>query len=289
MSNNKQIQMVRKGKRRGVKRNLKQLDSKQNLDRIGSGNMRVRIQTRGLVIPDQFEQTFLYAEQQRNIFNTASTTGSETWAFTDLNAFRTGVSPTQISGFCNGGGAIGDGARMRRYRVLDVDFIVRVQNREAVNPITLCLHPAQVLPAVSSAAEFQWLMEQASSVVKTVGPLSSGKSTQVMRMKYNPEKFYGEQYHEQDEYSGGISGGIIGSPATPVYMGLSFHNTNVNTLTTGGLVLTISAKIRVLFFQPDRDEDPATFLGIEKTVESVEKQISVLESRLRALKRENSK
>lgn len=263
------------------------------LDRAGRGNMKVQIQRRNLVQPDIFTQEFIYAEPQRNIFNTAVSFGSETWAFTDLNAFRTGVSPTFIAGLCHSSGRIdNDAAWMRRYRVQWVKFIVRVQNRETINPITVILHPSQSLPAVASAAEVQWLMEQRSNCVRTLGPLNSGTSTAELRMKYNPEKFFGEEYHEQDEYSGAITRGSsasqFASPATPVYMGLSFHNVNVNTVTTGGCVLTLTVKIKVEFFQPDRDEDSSTFKGADDTLEKLEKEISELKLRAKVLARTSS-
>lgn len=283
-----------KGRKQVVRRRKNPVrDDRVDLMRVGRGNMRVYSQNRGLVLPDQYTQTFLYAEQQRNIFNTAINFGTEAWAFTDLFAFRNGVSPTIISGLTNAAGTLGsEPGRMRRYRVLSVKLVARVQNREATNPVTVILHPSQILPVVSSSAEIQWLMEQQSNCVRTLGPATSGSSMQELRMKYNPEKFYGEQYHEQDEYSGAITFalgvGNLASPTTPVYLGLSFHNVNTNTLTTGGLVLTVSAKIKVLFYQPDRDEDPTTFKSPEDVLEEIEQQIATLRLRAKQLSRTKS-
>lgn len=288
-NNNKKFKN-KKQKRGGNKQKPSDLDVHTKL---GNGNMKVRYENRGLVIPDMFRQKFKYAEQQRNVFATAVNFGSETWAMTDLFAFRTGVSPTIIAGLTNTtGGVNGDAYRMRRYRVMGVKFICRLQNRETVNPITFILHPSQTLPAVASSAEVQWLMEQQSNCIRTAGPLNSGTSTQELRMKYNPEKFFGEQYHEQDEYSGAISVaaaiGALASPTTPLYMGLSFHNANTNTLTTGGAVLTLSVELDVLFYQPDRDEDPQTFKSPDRVQEDLQKQVEDLIRTSRSIKRSTS-
>jgi hypothetical protein len=291
MLNTKQRKVTKKQPKRKLIRNGGRRDNSQDLDRLGRGNLRLFVQNRKLVLPDMFTETLVYAVSQTNIFNTAATVGSIAWAMNDLFAFRNGVNPTIISGATSSAGAItGDLERYRRYRVLSVKFKVRLQSREATNPQTFVLHPSTALPNVATNTEFSWLMMQQSNCIRTLGPIGSGNAVQDLTMSYNPEKFFGEQYHQQDEYTGTITGtnGAFTSPTTPVYMGLSFHNTNTNTLTTGGAVMTVQAIIKVLIYEVDRDEDPATFKSSEQNLESIETQIAQLKLRAKQLARSTS-
>lgn len=287
-------QLVKRKKQ--ARKITKKTDGRFNLNKAGMGNLKMFIQNRRLVLPDMFQTRVLYATGQALIFNTAASTGAISWGMNDLNSFRVGTSPTPISGLTSSGGVvISDAARYKKYRIQSVKFKVRLQSREAVSPQTYALHPSSTLPATNTSLEFAWLMMQQSCCVRTVGALSSGNAYTELSMDYNPEKLIGEHYHQQDEYAGTILGSFgsatFGAPATPVYMGLSFHNVNVNTMTTGGAVMTVQAFINVLFYEVDRDEDPAVFHSPSDPdgLEALELQISTLELRAKQLARQASK
>jgi len=230
------------------------------LNGFNAQNTRYTSATIGRALPDQFREDYMYNEVQRNVYTTAAVAvSSNSWAMNTMKTIQTGSGVGAVIPDWSNDGVAADSMNKsyRKYRVLSSSIKVFVRNRETVNPVVVMLFPTQTIPAVSSAAEFTFRAGQQYSQLWQLGPAGSSDATHCFKMKFSPSKFFGPQYHEQDEYAGSINSLFaVQDPATFVYWGLAGYCAGIFTMTTGGIVIDMTLKQRVLCYQVDRDENP---------------------------------
>jgi hypothetical protein len=220
--------------------------------------------TLGPTLPDEFKQDILYSEAMRTVFIVAETNNTLFYNMNAAGTLQTGGSPAIIAGWQTAGGAPqGMLSNYRRYRVLKSYISIKVRNREATNPIDVILYPTQVNTAITTPAEFSYKASQPYVIRRQLGPVGASDAKAVLSMKFSPSKFYPAEYHTQDEYSGSVSTGGIVNPSTLIYWAIAFYNPSLNTVTTGGLKIWTNIAQRVLVYEIDRDEDPATMRVVD--------------------------
>jgi hypothetical protein len=242
---------------------------------------RVSINETGLA--DEIKQKYMYAEIPTLRFNTAVNFGSINYIMSGMDILFDGGSTAVIPYWTNEG--LVD--HYRKYRVVFSSIKVEAQNREAVNPIYLLLTPAtssspsvQTAPVVTSAAAFTELQSYSHTKLALIAPVGSGPNTVVLRDSMAPAKLFGEQYHEQDEYSGTItSSSQIVNPTRYAYWNISYFNpAGNNTAVTGGLSCRVTLKQTVLLYEVERDTQSSAFFRSREHPNEVDSFSKVFDS-----------
>jgi len=229
----------------------------------GSGGITKLRNVRTLV--DEFREDYAYSEDQRNVFNTAVVANSIYWRMNSMYIIQDGGSAAIIPDWSNPG-SIGLSGNYRRYRVLKSSIEVRIRNRELVNALEVILFPTDSNAAITTAALFSWRASQPYVIRRQLGPAGASDAKATMRMSFCPSKFVGAQYHDQDQYSGPLSGtgqSLSTDPAVLFYWGLAFYNVNTNTVTTGGALVNMTIYNRVLVYEVNRDANSASLYDMK--------------------------
>jgi hypothetical protein len=210
--------------------------------------------SKGIGVPDRIVQLYRYLEPAANRFNTAVPAGSISYNMNSMDVVFTG-SGTQASipYFSTGGISMS----YERYRVIRSTIEVEFGSRETVNYQGVVVWPSTVQPNVNNSGDWGSVASAAGAKKFMLGPLSGGPNKHKIICTCDPQKLVGPEYLQQDEYAGTITQPTtlgINDPTTLIYWGVAFHNVNVNTVTTGGIVCQVTIMNLVELFEPRRDD-----------------------------------
>jgi len=205
--------------------------------------------SRQIGVPDTQVGRFLYSELPNLQFNAALQVADIYYAMNTMATVRAGNAAIPFWE---------EMARSyARYTVLNSQITVKVQNRELVNSIVVCVFPTITNSAISTATQYATVASLPGAKQFLLQCTSGGMSTHTFRLRMNLVKMVGAQYLQQDQWSGlatlGTGGCQNADPTSFVYWGLAFYNpTGNNTLTSGGITVQTEIRNRVLLNEPLR-------------------------------------
>lgn len=211
---------------------------------------------------------FKYSELPTLQFNTAAQFGSIFYRMNDLFKVNDGAANAKpVPYFVN------TSQNYAKAWVLSSSIEVLVQNREAVNSISVCVFPALSKTAVASANNFLEYCSLPGSKRVTLQASTGGMSTHKFVLYSKMSKMWGPQFIEQDQYAMLLTsppdGPGLTSPTSLAYWGIAYYNASGNnTLTSGGLTVEVTLRYKVQFFDPLR-----TISDVVLTVQAAQEKV----------------
>lgn len=205
--------------------------------------------TRSVGVADTLVGRFLYSELPYVTFNVALQVAEVYYAMNTMTSIRLGNAAIPFWEEV--------GKSYARYQVLSSHIRVRVQNRELVNSIVVCVYPTLLNSAISTATQYATVASLPGAKQYLLQSSSGGMSTHTFNLRMDLTRMIGAQSLQQDQWAGlatiGTGGCENADPTNFVYWGLAFYNpTGNNTLTSGGITVQTELRFRVLLTEPLR-------------------------------------
>jgi len=274
--------------RRNNRNNAKKKNPNKRNARTGAqrrlvGELTVKtVVQRELGISSSYIAPYKYSELPTLRFNTAVQLGSIFYRMNDMLEVFDGTFNTRQFPFY-----IHLAKNYLKSWVLTSSIEVIVQNREAVNSLTIIVFPSIDNTAVTTSPNFIEYASLPGAKKVTLQASTGGMSTHRFLLYSNLKKMFGDQYLMQDQYANlgtAATGGISAAVTVPSYWGIAYYNaTGANTITTGGITCEVTIRNSVQFFEPNRSTTDNT-LSLELTKAHLSSQITDLTTKLSLLK-----